>query len=178
MKAAAESTVKEIKRCSKTHSRLANEIGKTIIYREDIVESLNKSAEGEGEREFKDSSPAIPGPLIRLQLLDCWMSCDSRKCLRPGIKKDTQWAESRLRNWRSLHTDAVIQGHAAHLPRDRRLPVGLQFVELVLLCILSLINEKHMLFLIYRRSCPVIIESIRQRSNRMHQRGDVGALEF
>lgn len=39
------------------------------------------------------NNPSGEQPLIRLQLLDCRMSCDSRKCLHPEIKKDTeaQW---------------------------------------------------------------------------------------
>lgn len=69
---------------------------------------------GRRQREFKDSSAAIPVPLIRLQLLDCWMSCDSRKCLRPEIK-DRQWAESRQGDLRSLRRDAVVQRHASIL---------------------------------------------------------------
>lgn len=47
---------------------------------------------GEGRRVqgLLSSDPMAERPLIRLQLLDCWMSCDSRKCLRPEIKKDTE----------------------------------------------------------------------------------------
>lgn len=65
------------------------------------ADSLNKSTFESRRREkaarvqgLLGSDPRAERPLIRLQLLDCWMSCDSRKCLRPEIKKDREWVES------------------------------------------------------------------------------------